>query len=132
MSLVRLHSVFGSTRYLNEIELINHVHAIRFQAKKLGLTGVVTYRADLFALHAEGQSVSVDDFSQFISEKYAVKYSDIAHIISRAYTGLNMSYVGNDAPIVNEPVIDWGIENPVVVFPHELIQKLLEINRLSL
>jgi len=131
MSLVRLHSVFGSTRNLNEIELINHVHAIRVQAKKLGLTGVVTYRAELFALHAEGQYLSVDDFSKFISEKYSMKYNDISNIISRAYTGLNMSYVGNDAPIVNEPVIDWGIENPVVVFPHELIQKILEINRLS-
>ena len=106
MSLVRLQSVFGSTRNLNEIELINHVHAIRVQAKKLGLTGVVTYRAELFALHAEGQNLSVDDFSKFISEKYSMKYNDISNIISRAYTGLNMSYVGNDAPIVNEPVIE--------------------------
>ena len=132
MRLVSLQTIFINPQKLNEIDLINHVHRLREQSKKWGLTGVMTYRAELFALHIEGQQSGVEKFTNFLSERYSIKVAESTYVLSRKYTGLNLSYVGNDAPIVNEPVLDWGIENPSVVFPEELTRKILELNKTGL
>lgn len=129
MSLVRTQSIFKTLSDLNEIDLINHIHRIRAQTKELEITGVITYRAGLFAAHAEGQSENMEVFSKYLLDNYTLKDANSLAIYSRKYTGINMSFVGEDQPLVNEPLLDWGIEDKKIIFPHELISKIFETNR---
>jgi hypothetical protein len=129
MSLGQTTIIFSATHILNEIELINHVHRIRAQAKALGITGIITYRAGLFATLVEGSADFMEQFSQYLNENYTLKYSNSSVIFSRKYTGVNLSFVGEDQAIVNEPLLDWGIEDKKLTLPQELIGKIFEINR---
>jgi hypothetical protein len=52
-------------------------------------------------------------------------------ISSRRYANIYLNYVGENVPIVNEPMIDWGIEDLKLPFPHELMSKILSLTKLD-
>lgn len=130
MSFVCTQSIFSASQDLNEIDLINHIHKIRKHAKELEITGVITYRAGLFAANAEGQVENMKKFAKYLLDNYMLKDTDSLETYSRKYTGIHMSFIGDDdLPLVNEPLFDWSVEDKKLVFPHELISKIFKINR---
>jgi hypothetical protein len=129
VSLLSQQLIFKSEENLNEIDLINRIHAMRDCAKKLNISGVITYRANLFATQHEGYAAKLDNFVDFLSQNYHIIYKNSIQITSRRYTNIHLNYVGDNVPIVNDPLIDWGIDDPKLPFPHELMTKLLSLTR---
>lgn len=121
--------LFKSDAPLNEIDIINHVHDLKKLAKNLNITGLLTFRADMFASCAEGGVEQLARLEEYLQANYKLTHSDRSKILSRKYSGKYMHYIGDDVPVVNDPQIDWGIRDPEIVFPYELIQKVFEINR---
>lgn len=115
----------------NEIDIINQAHILKSIAKNHNVTSLLTFQADMFAVYAEGGLDQLAQLQSYIQSNYSVMHEVTIKILSRKYHGKFMHYIGDDLPIVNEPQIDWGISDPEVVFPYELIRKIHEINRLS-
>jgi hypothetical protein len=42
-----------------------------------------------------------------------------------------MNFVSDDFPIVNEPLIDWSVEDKKQNFPYELLGKILQLSKKS-
>ncbi|GEM_PF-1628004 len=129
MSLFKSQSVFRCPSDLNEIELINHVHKIRSLSKAHSITGLITYRASLFACHAEGRMANIEKFKAFLMLNYELLDESTQSISTRKYPGVHMNFVNDDFPIVNDPIIDWSIEDKKYNFPYELLGKILELNK---
>jgi acylphosphatase len=129
MILYAVQALFKASDSLNEIDIINHVHVLKKIAKTLNITGLLTFRADMFAIYAEGGLEQMTQLEEHIQANFKLMHMDKARILSRKYNGKYMHYVGDDVPVVNDPLIDWGISDPEIVFPYELIRKIFEINR---
>jgi len=129
MSLFRSQSVFRCPGELNEIELINHVHRIKSLSKEYDITGLITYRACFFACHAEGRMANIEKFKAFLMLNYNLLDEGTQSISTRKYAGVHMNFVNDDFPIVNDPIIDWSIEDKKYNFPYELLGKILELSK---
>jgi hypothetical protein len=123
--------IFKSDKKLNEIDLINCIHLMRTCAKKFDISGVITYRANLLATHHEGYVEKLNEFFDFLSGNYQILYRNSMQISSRRYTNIYLNYVGENVPIVNEPMVDWGIEDLKLPFPNELMSKILSLTKLD-
>ena len=131
MSLFRLQSVFRCPVELNEIELINHVHKIRSLAKENAISGLITYRASMFACLAEGRMANIEAFEHFLTMNYSLLDKNTLSISTRKYPGVHMNFVSDEFPIVNDPMVDWSIEDKKYNFPYELLGKILELSKKS-
>ena len=129
MTLYAVQALFKASDSLNEIDIINHVHVLKKIAKTLNITGLLTFRADMFAIYAEGGLEQMTQLEEYIQANFKLMHTDKSKILSRKYNGKYMHYVGDDVPVLNDPLIDWGIPDPEIVFPYVLIQKIFEINR---
>jgi hypothetical protein len=129
VNLLSQQLVFKAPAHLNEIDLINRIHALRACAKQCDVTGVITYRADVLATQHEGRARRIQAFKEFVAQTHSILYQQSLPISSRRYANVHLNYVGDNLPIVNDPMIDWGIEDAKLPFPTDLMAKILDLSK---
>ena len=74
---------------------------------------------------------NIEKFKAFLMLNYELLDESTQSISTRKYPGVHMNFVNDDFPIVNDPIIDWSIEDKKYNFPYELLGKILELSKKS-
>ena len=114
----------------NEIDLINYVHFLRGLSKDLSIAGAVTYRNNYLGLYAEGLDKAITEFlSRLTQDRRAGQFvrQNQQVIGFKRYSRDGFKYDGPENLILNEPEIDWNIEDQSPGFPIELLQEMLDL-----